>query len=234
METRDIEIRRNVVERALMAAKEYAKEHLRLVVYCAIGLLATVLLFSAGYLYYENREADELARFEKILDDYRNLQFAGEAERTAALEKTASEIIAASDSSYWGYVRRNGYYVAAGLYYDARMYEKALASYLAFADRSPRSFFAPLGLQQAARSYEATGRNREAIAVYERLVKDYADSAVADQILYDAGRLYQMEGDLFKSRESFNRLMTLFPKSPFARKARERLMLLGLIEVKKG
>jgi len=43
-----------------------------------------------------------------------------------------------------------------------------------------------------------------------------------------------MEGDLFKSRESFNRLMVLFPKSPFARKARERLMLLGLAEGKKG
>ncbi|HSV97043.1 MAG TPA: tetratricopeptide repeat protein [Spirochaetota bacterium] len=234
METRDIEIRRNVVERALMAVKEFAKENLRLVVYCVTGLLAAAVLFSAGYLYYEYREADELARFEKILDDYRNLQVEGEAERTAALEKTAAEIIAASDSSYWGYVRRNGHYVAAGLYYDARMYEKALASYLKFVERSPSSFFAPLGLQQAARSHEAMGRNKEAIAVYERLEKDYADSAVADQILYDAGRLYQMEGDLFKSRESFNRLMTLFPKSPFSRKARERLMLLGLVEAKKG
>jgi tetratricopeptide (TPR) repeat protein len=234
METRDIEIRRNVVERSLMAAKEFAKANLRLVAYCAVGLLAAVLLFSAGYLYYENREADELARFEKILDDYRNAQFPGEAERTAALEKTATAIIAASDASYWGYVRRNGHYVAAGLYFDARMYDRALESYLKFAERSPRSFFAPLGLQQAARSYEALGRNKDAIAVYQRLEKDYADSAVADQVLYDAGRLYQMEGDLFKSRESFNRLMTLFPKSPFARKARERLMLLGLVEGKKG
>ncbi len=103
-----------------------------------------------------------------------------------------------------------------------------------FAERSPRSFFAPLGLQQAARSYEALGRNKDAIAVYQRLEKDYADSAVADQVLYDAGRLYQMEGDLFKSRESFNRLMALFPKSPFARKARERLMLLGLVEAKRA
>ncbi len=65
-----------------MAAKEFAKANLRLVAYCAVGLLAAVLLFSAGYLYYENREADELARFEKILDDYRNAQFSGEAERT--------------------------------------------------------------------------------------------------------------------------------------------------------
>ncbi len=234
METRDIEIRRNVVERGLMAAKEFAKKNLRLVVYSATGLLAAALVFSAGYLYYESREADELARFEMILDNYRKLQISGEAERTAAINKTAAEIIAAADASYWGYVRRNGHYVAAGLYFDAHMYEQALASYLIFAKRSPGSFFAPLGLQQAARSYEAMGRNKEAIAVYTRLEKDYADSAVADQALYDAGRMYQMEGDVFKARESFNRVVTLFPKSPFARKARERLMLLGLVEARKG
>ncbi len=233
METRDIEIRRNIVERGLMAAKEFARENLRLVAWCAVGLAAAVLLVTVGYMVYDSRQEADLARFEKLLDDFRGLQFSTEAERAAAIEKTAGELIAVSDAAYWGYTRRNGRYVAAGLYFEAGMYKKALDSYLAFAERSPRSFFAPMALQQAARSLEALGRNKEALEICKRLEKDYADSVVADQVIYDAGRLYQMEGDTFKSRESYNRVITLFPKSPFARKARERLMLLGLMETKR-
>lgn len=233
METRDIEIRRNIVERGLMAAKEFVRENLRLVAWCAIGLVAAVLLVTVGYMVYDSRQEADLARFEKILDDFQGLEYSKEAERAAAIEKTAGELIAASDAAYWGYARRNGRYVAAGLYFEAGMHEKALESYLAFVERSPRSFFAPMALQQAARSLETLGRNKEALEICTRLEKNYADSAVADQVTYDTGRLYQMEGDLFKARESFNKVITLFPKSPFARKARERLMLLGLMEAKR-
>lgn len=233
METRDIEIRRNIVERGLMAVKEFTRENLRLVAWSAVGLVAAVLLVTVGYMVYDSRQEADLARFEKILDDFQGLQYPTEAERAAAIEKTAAELIAVSDAAYWGYARRNGRYVAAGLYFEADMYDKALESYLSFVDRSPRSFFAPMALQQAARSLEALDRNKEALDIYRRLEKEYADSAVADQVLYDAGRLHQMEGDLFKARESFNRVIALFPKSPFARKARERLMLLGLMETKR-
>lgn len=232
MENREIEIRRNVVERGLMAAKDFAQKNMRLVIWSVVGLAAAAVLLSAGYLLYDSRQEADLARYERILDDFRGLNPSTDAERAAAVEKTAAELIAASDGAHWGYVSRSGLYVAAGLYFEAGMYEKALESYLKSADRSPRSFFAPLALQQAARSCEALGRNGEAVEICRRLEKDYADSAVADQVAYDAGRLYQMEGDLFKARESFNKVLTLFPGSPFAKKARERLMLLGLVEGK--
>jgi TolA-binding protein len=63
--------------------------------------------------------------------------------------------------------------------------------------------------------------------------KEYAESALADQIQYDLGRMYQKKGDVFKSREHFNRVVFTYPQSLFARKAKERLFMLGLIE-KKG
>lgn len=227
MEKRDIEIRRNIVEQSLMAAKDFARAHLRAVAYAAAGLLAAVALVIAGIVVYNSVEDKELASFELILDRYRVSAGPQGAEREARFAKTVQELEAVVRGSYWGYVHTNGYYIIGGLCYGERRYAEAGKYYLRFFEGSPRSFFAPLGLQQAARCSEQLGDLKEAARLYSLLEKKYGEGIIADQILYDMGRMRQQQGEIFKAREYYNKLIVSHPRSSFVQKARERLMLLG-------
>lgn len=227
MEKRDIEIRRNIVEQSLMAAKEFVKANLKAVVYAAAGLLLAVALVIVGIVVYNSGEAGDLAKFELILDRYRGSAGLEGAEREARFSRTIQELDAVVRSAHWGYVHKNGYYIIGGLCYGERRFAEARKYYLRFFENSPRSFFAPLGLQQAARCSEQLDDRKEAIRIYSLLEKKYSESVIADQILYDMGRMHQQQGEIFKAREYFNKLIMSHPKSQFVQKARERLMLLG-------
>ncbi len=227
MEKRDIEIRRNIIEKALMAVKDYARKNYRVVLYASVGLLVAFLLVIGAVLYYDKRATDELVKFEQILDVYRK-SFSGEpAERIKSLDKTAGELDILVGRSWWGYVHNNGYYVIGGLYYNERRYPEAKKYYLKSVERNSRSFFSPLALQQAARSSEYMGDYKDALKLYTRMEKEYAGSVVGDQIYYDLGCIYEHEGDIFKARENLNKVITSYPRSPFAQKAKEKLFLLG-------
>lgn len=233
MERREIEIQRNVIENFLMAVKNYARKNMKTLLIITVATLAVLVLLVAGVLYYDKRANDDMVRFEQILEKYRMASFADEQGRVGNLKKTAAEMNGLIDSSYWGYVNKNGYYVLASLYMNEKMYAEAGEYYLRFVKKSPSSFFAPMALQQAAIASEERDNIDEALRLYQRMDKEYAESALADQIQYDLGRMYQKKGDVFKSREHFNRVVFTYPQSLFARKAKERLFMLGLIE-KKG
>ncbi len=232
MEKRDIEIKRNIVEKALMAFKDYAKKHLRVMMIAAACLLGLVVLIVAGYVYYEKRQQGEIARFERIIDDYRKAASGDEKERKILLKKTADGLEKVIEGSWWGYVKNNGYYIIGALYFNEGMYSESREYYLKFADKKPRSYFAPLGLQQAARSCEFLKKYDEALKLYNRLEKQYGKSLIADQIYYDLGRIHLNKGDYFKAREYFTRVLNDFPRSPFSQKARERLMIIGYIQTR--
>jgi len=129
-------------------------------------------------------------------------------------------------------VHEFGYYIIGNLYYSEKKYKEAREYFLKFADSSSGSYFAPMGLQQAARSSEYLGDIKDARKIYSRLEKDYEKSAIADQIQYDLGRIYEQEGDGVRARECYNKVLAGFPRSPFAQKAKERIILLGLAERK--
>jgi len=228
MENREINIRRNIVERSLMGIKDYIRKNSKTVIYGLIALIIIIVLAGGLIIYIDKRETTELIKLEQILDAYKNLQTSNDENRIQALENTVKSLNALIERSFFGYVHNNGYYIVGGLYYNERKYAQSKDYYLKFVKRSPKSIFAPLGLQQAARSCEYMNDNKGALEIYKRLEKEYAGSPVADQIYYDLGRMYQIEGDLFKSRDSFNKVVISFPRSDFAQKARERLVMLGL------
>lgn len=228
MENREINIRRNIVERALMGIKDYVKNNSKIIIYGLAAFLIIAVLAIGLIIYTDRRETAELIKLEQILDAYRNSQTTGEENRIQALENTVKGINTLIDRSFFGYSHNNGNYIIGGLYYNERKHDKARNYYLKFVKGSPKSVFAPLALQQAARSCEYMNDNKGAFEIYKRLEKEYATSPVADQIYYDLGRMYQIEGDLFKSRDSFNKVIISFPRSDFAQKSRERLIMLGL------
>ncbi len=229
---RDIEIQRNIVEKSLMVIKDFIKAHRRLTLSIIISGMIAFIAVIIGIVYYEKRENAEIIQYERILDKYHGSRDINEAEKAALLKNAVNDINKLMDSSYWGFVHRNGYYTIAGMYYSQKMYKEAKEYFLKFAYRQPSSFFAPLAIQKSAVCSEYLQQYDESLKLYQRLERDYLDSPLTEQIYYDLGRMYQQRNDIFKAREYYNKIITGFPKSVFVKKTRDRMFFLGYSDKK--
>ena len=224
MEKRTVTIHRNGIESFLMYVKEIVKHHKRPVL---IGVVVVVLaagLAVGGAVYYDVRSNADLVEYETLMTEYES------GSRDAAAFTTAvTKLIALTEKSCFGYVHRNGHYIAGGMYFERKMYEEAKANYLKFADVSSSSSFAPLALFQAGVCAENTGKDDEALSLYKRIEKSYKDGAFSDRLFYDLGRMYQKKGDKVTAKEYYGKVIAQYPNSrPFADLAKIRLSLLGL------
>jgi len=98
-----------------------------------------------------------------------------------------------------------------------------------YADKAPKTTLAPLALLKAAIALEEANDLKGALEVYKRLEDKYGDSIIADQILYNAARVYAKNKDLVNSRNYYNKVIASFPESAFAEEARKRLFLMGAL-----
>lgn len=230
MAKREITIQRNIIENSLMFFKNFIKKNRKAFIYIVLALILILVLIISGIILYEKKASRDLVRFELIIEDYKKKSGSDAETRQRNLKETVKDLDQLIDSTYWGFVNENGYYVIGNLFYAEKMYGEAKKYSLRFVEKSPSSFFAPLALQQAARSAEMMDNFDEAFNLYKRLESDYGDSEIADHIYYDLGRVYGKKGDTFKAREYYNKLIITYPKSMLSEKARKNLFLLGYIE----
>ncbi len=229
MERRNIQIERNIIENAVMAAKDFLKKHRSKVLY---AFLAVVFLFAAAvsaYLYYEHRAKNEMVKFEEIMEQYRSLEKKADASPAAFL-MTIGEMKNLVESSRWGFVHTMGDYILGGMYLKNKNYDDARRHYLRFADKNPKSDFSILALRNAAVASEYSGNYNEALQTYQKLEELHGNSSYGDQIYYDCARMYQKKGDLFKAKEYFRKVISAHPRSIFALRSRHRLFLLAYQE----
>ncbi len=229
MERRDITIKRNIIENALMFLKDYIKNHRSLVLYGLLSLVGVSALLIGGMMYYDSRQTGELERFEEVLDHYRSYR-GDDRGRTGAFYATVAELDKIVESSRWGYVNRVGYYVIGNLYFNEKKYDQAKKYFLLQAEKDRSSAFSILSLQKAAVACEYMENPNDAFELYRRLEREHADSPVADQIYYDLGRMYQKRKDVFKAREYFHKVITSYPNSVFSRRAKQRLFLMSFAD----
>lgn len=229
MERRNIQIERNAIENAVMAAKDFIKKHRSKVVYT---LATIVLLFAAAvsaYLYYDYRAKKEMVKYEEIMEQYRALERKADASPEAYL-MAIREMKTLVDSSKWGFVHTMGDYILGGMYFKNKNYDDARRHYLQFADRNPKSDFSILAMQKAAVASEYAGNYTEALQIYQKLEEQHGTSSYGDQIYYDCARMYQKKGDLFKAKEYFRKVISSHPRSVFSLRSRHRLFLLSYQE----
>ncbi|MBN1500509.1 MAG: tetratricopeptide repeat protein [Spirochaetes bacterium] len=150
-----------------------------------------------------------------------------EKDKTAAVKDYAAKLEVLTEKSHWGYVSHNGYYIAGGLYFSVKDYQKSLDLYLKAAKKVDNDVFKILALQQAAVCYEWLNKNDEAMKIYQDLEKKFPKSDSLDRIYYDLGRMYQLKGDKVKAEEYFTNVIKNHSSSVFAKKSQERVMLLG-------
>jgi tetratricopeptide (TPR) repeat protein len=224
---RDIEIKRNIIERFLMMVRDFILKFRKEVLISLVSIIAVTALLIAGIILYEKKVEWVLAEFEQILNKYNEVKIENKEEKIKELKKTAKLLNDVIDSSYWGYINVNGYYIIANLYVAIDMFTEANEYLLKFAVQSPKSFFAPLALNRAAIINEQMGKQDEALKIYLQIEKDYEDCIIIDEIYYNLGRIFQIKGEKVKAREYYNKIATLFPRSIFVEKAKKRLLMLG-------
>lgn len=223
MRSREIEIKRNIIEKSLMAVKDYVRGNKKLLLYILAASLLLIVLIVTGFVYYDKEEKSELAEFEKILFNYAT-ELKGDEKNLQNVVDSLNKII---DSSYWGYVNENGYYVIAGLYLSHKKFGEAKKYLLKFVKQSPSSFFAPLALQRAAVACEQTNDIDEAFRIYQQLEREYENSLITDEIYYDLGRMFHHKGETLKARDYYNKLISSNPASLLASRAKKKLLLLS-------
>ena len=223
MEKRKVTIHRNAIEKFLMFLKDFVKHHRKPVIISSVGILLAVIVFVGGAVFYDFSTKKELRAYEELMSAYET-----GTKDDASFNKTVAGLVKITDASYFGYVHQNGYYVAAGLYFEHKMFADAKKYYLLFADTSSSSSFAPLALFQAGVCAENFEKYDEALDLYKRIEKNYKDSAFNDRLFYDLGRMQSKKGDKAAAKESFKKVMTQYPNSTYAVQSKIRLFLLGL------
>jgi tetratricopeptide (TPR) repeat protein len=224
MEKRNVTIHRNAIESFFMSLKDFIKHHRKPVL---LGFLAVVLLSAAsigGAFYYDYCSIKDLRAYETIVADYDS-----SAKDENAFKVMIGKLTTLVDASKFGYISRHGNFLIAGYYYDNKHYDEAMKYFEKYANSSS-SVYAPLALLQAGASAEETDKYDKAFEFYKKAESKYKDSPFTDRIIYDLGRMYQKKGDIVNARESFNKILTQYPKSSFAAQAKARMFLLGLFK----
>ncbi len=225
-ENKQIEIERNVIEQFLMDAKEYVQKKRSLVVYSFFGLLGACVLVVAAVVIVDSVNTRNEKRFEKIMTDYERYSSAGDAGKVAGVVKELRDF---TDSTYFGFPRTAGYYALGNILFGQKEYREAHKYLVRYADKAPKTSLAPLALLKAAIALEEANDFKGALEMYRRLEDRYGDSIIADQIFYNAARVYAKNKDLVNSRNYYNKVIASFPESAFAEQAKKRLFLMGAL-----
>ncbi len=221
---KDIEIERNPVERTIMNARDFIKDNRKKTVNILIAVGVLVVALIIGLLYYSNHLEKHLAIYEKIMDNYEK----NREKDPEITKKTLEDLKTLSGSVKFGFVDDIVNYHIGNLYYSEKNYKEAHKFLVKFSDTTGSELLASVALNKAAVALEEGGDLKGALSIYKKIEADYSDSVIADQAFYNMGRLYSMQKRKEDAVIYFNRVISLFPRSAFAEKARKRLFLVGL------
>ena len=229
---REIEIERNIIERFLMGFKNTVKKYNKPIIYTLVGIFLIIAVIIFSLIYYENVSTSQQVEFEQIMEKYREYNKLGKEKDPKKLEALIVDLKKFKKNTYFGFPHKMSGYMLGNIYFSQNKYKESKEMLIDFADVSPSSIFSSISLVKAATAAEEMGDVEGALKILTGMEEEYGDSVVADQLFYNLAGIYGKKGDLFKSRQYYNKVATSFQQSPFSRKAKKRLFLLNS-EVKK-
>jgi len=112
------------------------------------------------------------------------------------------------------------------IYFDEGQFKKAKENLISFADKSSSELYVQLAIVKAGIAAEQDGDVDEALGIYKRFEKDFPESIISEQAFFNMGAIYEKKKDSSSAREYYNKVISLYPQSLFARRAKKRLMLM--------
>ncbi len=222
---RQIEIERNPVERALLSAKDFARNNKKPLRIGALSLLAAIVLGIAVFVLIDLKLERNQRELEKLLVRYEKAVARGDDRELDAFVTEAQKFI---DSTWFGTAHRMGYYIQGDVLYRQKKYPQAAEKYRTFAKSNSRSsILTPLAYLKSAAAYEEASKLGEAEKLYRKLEEDFDDRATAELVYYSYARLLSKKNDPRGARKYYNKVIQMYPDSPLAEKAKKRLFLLS-------
>ncbi len=206
---------------------DFVKGHSKKIIAVAVVLFVVLAGVTAVFVYIDTHNRAMQEAYAEIMDDYQETMMKdapSEDEKTQAAER----VIELTDKARFGYVKENGYYIAAGIYFQNKKYTEAKKYYELFLEKHHTAELAPLAMFQSAVCSEWLENTDEAFLIYKQMEADFQDTKYMERIVYDVARMYVKKGDIEKAKEYFNRVLTEYPSSHFASQSKKRLMLLNL------
>ncbi len=160
------------------------------------------------------------------MDDFQR----GGPENADNISATIERLKTLKMTSRFGFVHDMCGYMTGNLYYSQGRFAEARAALVEFASDSSSKIYVPLALNKAACAAEEAGDIDGALELFRKLEEKYGSGFLADQIFYNMGRAYSIKGDSMMSKKYYNMVLSGYPKSPFAEKAKKRLYLSDLRE----
>jgi predicted negative regulator of RcsB-dependent stress response len=202
----------------------------------AIGVIAgIVVLYVAGYYYFNYRETKAATAFSQALEKYNApVQDPSQPSTTPVVGKTytdettkwqessaAFEQLASDYSGYYGTIGR---YYAGVSYLHLKNTDKGLGLLQQAADASeqPTSDLARLAI---AEYYATSGQADKAIPLYKQSLE--ASSVLRPAIQVELGKLYEKTGDTQAAVEAYFEAAKANRSAPAGQKAEERLKALA-------
>ncbi len=221
-----IEIERTALENFLMSLKDSIKQNSAVIRKAIIVVIVLFVIGLTAFVYINNTSEKAFKKYEIVIDNYRM----NPGDR-AVIDKTINDLREIARSTKFGYANKMSYYMLGNLLFEDGKYGEAFDMFNVFMKKSSsKDLFIPIAVNKASVCLEEQGKIDEAIALLLKFESDNSDSIVQDQVLYNLGRLYSVKGDRLKAREYYNKVLSGFPESAFADRARERLFIMGTVK----
>jgi len=209
------ELKEDALVSSYVKIRTFYEQHKR---YISIALTAVVVMVIAGFIYVNNRKANN----EKATTELGKVfQYHGEGQYQTAIDGVPERNVAGLKSIVTNYGGTHSgqfaRFLLADCYYQLGNYQEALKN---FEDFSPDAMLLSVSrLAGIAQCYEAEGKYGEAAEYFDKAVAENPNGVSAAEYLSAAARNYALAGQKERALDLYKRLKKNFPTTTYGRDA---------------
>ena len=187
-------------------------------VICAV--IAAASLWAANSYFSSKAEARALAAMYEVFSRYQVLS--REEGPPAAYKAVKKDFERVLDQYSDRETSRISRVIYADICYDSGQFDQALKLYQSALNDFGQEPYKSMILSGLAYSFEAKKDYKNAAAHFERIVSE-GGALMKSEALFGLGRLYELAGDMEKSRSAYQQLVSDDPDSIYVEAAREKI-----------
>jgi len=222
-EQKKIEIKRNPIEQFIMDARDYLKKNIAIVVRLTAVLLVVVIVIIAAFVVLDIRSEGQRKEYYSIKEEL----FKGKGTPLENQAKAIAKYKKLADSSFFGFTKSICYYEIGKIYFDQKKYKESAQYYEKFISKTSDDKLKLLAMSKVAVAKEEMGKIDEALQMYNKISSKYENSFLDVQVMFSKARLYLKKKDYSKARSFFNKVVSSSPQSPYSKRAKKHLFMLG-------
>jgi tetratricopeptide (TPR) repeat protein len=152
----------------------------------------------------------------------------GDEDKRSELESGINDQIENITSDFSGtFAHQRALMIEGNMAWEKEQWDDAVLAFEEISRRYPKSYLAPVALMNQAATLEESGKGKEAVEVYQKVVENYSSvSPDAPRALFSIARLYETTGQEEAAFGAYQEVIDTFPDSDWTKLARDRIIYL--------